>query len=63
MAEMATGICTGVGRSIKFFHMSVPIDRTEDTPEEGRVRNGLAAGGRFRPIELHQGPCKSTPVY
>jgi hypothetical protein len=45
MAEMATGICTGVGRSIKFFHMPVPIDRTEDAPEEGRVRNGLAAGG------------------
>ena len=41
MAEMATGICTGVGRSIKFFHMPVPIDRTEDAPEEGRERGGF----------------------
>jgi hypothetical protein len=30
MAEMASGICAGVGRSIQFFHMPVPKNRTDD---------------------------------
>src|ERR1700730_8937570 len=30
MAEMASAICAGVGRSIQYFHMPVPKDRTDD---------------------------------
>ena len=30
MAEMASAICVGVGRSIQYFHMPVPRDRTDD---------------------------------
>ena len=30
MAEMASAICAGVGRSIQFFHMPVPKNRTDD---------------------------------
>jgi hypothetical protein len=29
MAEMANAICAGVGRSIQYFHMPVPKDRTD----------------------------------
>jgi hypothetical protein len=30
LAEMASAICAGVGRSIQYFHMPVPRDRTDD---------------------------------
>ena len=30
MAELASGICAGVERSIQFFHMPVPKNRTDD---------------------------------
>src|SRR4029077_16553887 len=29
MAEMTSAICAGVGRSIQYFHMPVPKDRTD----------------------------------
>jgi len=30
---------------------------------ESQVRNRYSGGGRIRLIELHRGPCGSTPVY